>query len=54
MAIDTDKIARLLTFHLTARDNTIFLTQITHKQVNKKKSLNIAGTIFKFINKGER
>jgi hypothetical protein len=54
MAIDNDKIARPLAFHLTSRDKSVFLTQTINKQDDRKNSFKIAGTIFKIINKGER
>lgn len=54
MAIETNKMAKPLAFHLTPRYKSIFFTQIIDKQEDKKKSFKIAGTIFKFINKGER
>jgi hypothetical protein len=54
MAIDMNKMARPLAFHLSPWYKSIFSTQIIDRQDDKRKSFKIAGTIFKFINKGER
>jgi hypothetical protein len=54
MAFDNNKMAWCLASHLNTRDKSIFLTQIIDKQDDKRNSCKIAGTIFKFINKGER